>query len=424
MSAPGAPAAAAAPPRLPPPPPPPAARLPPPPPPPKPDALFQDPAQRRRFGRPPDGRRPPAGALQFVAPGSVAAAAEAARASAAAAEAAGATAAAPEPSRTAAAAAAAGALPLLPRVEWWDARLLKEPTAYGGAPGADAFAPSNLNAGAITALVDHPPPLAPAVAPAAPPPAPLRLTAKERKKMRTQRRAEKQAEKRDLVRQGLVAPEGPKVKLSNLARVLGAAAAADPTAVEREVRRQTAERHAAHEDRNLAAALAPAEKRAKKIAKAEAAAAPPPGGALRADLYAITGPALCASNKLKFKVRANADELRLAGFAAAAPARAAILVVGGPAPLKKFARLVTARIDWAAPDGVAGAPEGDDFVPSTCARVWSGALAAPPSGPAFLFAAHPDDATARAVLERRGCASYWDVAATAGGGGGADGGGE
>lgn len=56
-----------------------------------------------------------------------------------------------------------------------------------------------------------------------------------------------------------------QVKISNLHRVLGLESAADPTAIEREVRKQMAERAAAHEDRNLARKLTPAEAREKKM---------------------------------------------------------------------------------------------------------------------------------------------------------------
>lgn len=42
---------------------------------------------------------------------------------------------------------------------------------------------------------------------------------------------------------------------------------ADPTAIEAEVRKQMAERAAAHEDRNLARKLTPAERRDKKLRK-------------------------------------------------------------------------------------------------------------------------------------------------------------
>ena len=46
----------------------------------------------------------------------------------------------------------------------------------------------------------------------------------------------------DLIRQGLLEPPKPKVKLSNMMRVLGSEATADPTAVEAQVRQQMEDR--------------------------------------------------------------------------------------------------------------------------------------------------------------------------------------
>lgn len=47
---------------------------------------------------------------------------------------------------------------------------------------------------------------------------------------------EKEKEKQELQRQGLLEPQKPKMKLSTFYRSLGTEAAADPTAVERQVR--------------------------------------------------------------------------------------------------------------------------------------------------------------------------------------------
>lgn len=66
----------------------------------------------------------------------------------------------------------------------------------------------------------------------------------ERKKIRTQKRMEREKEKQELIRQGLLDPPKPKVKLSNLMRVLGTDAVLDPTAMEQQVRDQMAERQA------------------------------------------------------------------------------------------------------------------------------------------------------------------------------------
>ncbi len=55
---------------------------------------------------------------------------------------------------------------------------------------------------------------------------------------------EREKEKQELIRQGLLDPPKPKVKLSNLMRVLGTEAVLDPSAMEKQVREQMAERHA------------------------------------------------------------------------------------------------------------------------------------------------------------------------------------
>ena len=64
----------------------------------------------------------------------------------------------------------------------------------------------------------------------------------EGKKLRKQRREEREKEKQELIRQGLLEPPPPKIKLSNMMRVLGTQAVADPTALEAQVRTAQAER--------------------------------------------------------------------------------------------------------------------------------------------------------------------------------------
>jgi U4/U6 small nuclear ribonucleoprotein PRP3 len=68
------------------------------------------------------------------------------------------------------------------------------------------------------------------------------LTAKERKKLRRQNRSETLKEEQEKIRLGLMAPPEPKVKISNLMRVLGTEAVQDPTKVEEYVRTQMAKR--------------------------------------------------------------------------------------------------------------------------------------------------------------------------------------
>lgn len=68
------------------------------------------------------------------------------------------------------------------------------------------------------------------------------LTSKERKKLRRQNRAEALKEEQEKIRLGLMPPPEPKVKISNLMRVLGSEAVQDPTKVEEYVRNQMAKR--------------------------------------------------------------------------------------------------------------------------------------------------------------------------------------
>ena len=199
---------------------------------------------------------------------------------------------------------AASFLPALPAAgaaEWWDAAMLADGASYG----ADVLREK------ITLYVEHPVPLAPPAGAEAPAPAPqpLKLTKAEQKKLRTQRRVAREQEKQEMIRQGLLEPPKPKVKISNLMRVLTDTAAADPTAIEKEVRAQMAERAEAHEDRNLARALTPAERKEKKLRKMfeETGGGT---GETHVRVYRIES---LRNPKHKFRVDINAQENRLTG---------------------------------------------------------------------------------------------------------------
>merc|ERR1712063_120216 len=88
----------------------------------------------------------------------------------------------------------------------------------------------------------------------------MHLTPKERKKLRRLKRQERTQEIRDKIKMGILQPPPPKVKMSNLMRVLGDEAVADPTTVERKVRQQVEQRRKEHEQRNEARKL-PVEER-------------------------------------------------------------------------------------------------------------------------------------------------------------------
>jgi U4/U6 small nuclear ribonucleoprotein PRP3 len=198
---------------------------------------------------------------------------------------------------------AASFLPALPAAgaaEWWDAALLSGGKSYG----------AEVLREKITLYVEHPVPLPPPAGAEAPPPPPqpLKLTKAEQKKLRTQRRVAREQEKQEMIRQGLLEPPKPKVKISNLMRVLTDTAAADPTAIEKEVRAQMAERAEAHEDRNLARALTPAERKEKKLRKMFEDSGG--SGETHVRVYRIES---LRNPKHKFRVDINAQENRLTG---------------------------------------------------------------------------------------------------------------
>lgn len=96
---------------------------------------------------------------------------------------------------------------------------------------------------------------------------PVFLTKKERKKLRRQNRREAWKEEQEKIRLGIEPPPEPKLRISNLMRVLGTEAVQDPTKIEAHVRQQMAKRLKAHEDANAARKLTDDQRREKKARK-------------------------------------------------------------------------------------------------------------------------------------------------------------
>ena len=94
----------------------------------------------------------------------------------------------------------------------------------------------------ITNLVEHPVQMKPPTQSDKKVVPTVMLTKKERKKLRRQNRIEALKEEQEKIRLGLLPPPEPKVKISNLMRVLGTEAVQDPTKVEEYVRNQMAKR--------------------------------------------------------------------------------------------------------------------------------------------------------------------------------------
>ncbi|KAI9339263.1 pre-mRNA processing factor 3-domain-containing protein [Pilaira anomala] len=153
-----------------------------------------------------------------------------------------------------------------PAVEWWDAPFLANKT-YEDLNDANEINPDKLDT-LVTMYVHHPVVIKPpSEINAVPIVRSLMMTTKERKKMRRQRRAEALKDKRDKIRLGLLEPDAPKVKISNLMKVLGEEAIQDPTKIEAKVRKEMELRQKMHDKANEQRKLTPEERRAKIMNK-------------------------------------------------------------------------------------------------------------------------------------------------------------
>ncbi|KAL5732284.1 hypothetical protein ACHQM5_004926 [Ranunculus cassubicifolius] len=289
----------------------------------------------------------------------------------------------------------------IPEVEWWDVPLLKS-GKYGELTDGK-IDEANFNWEKITIYVEHPRPIEPPAEPAPPPPQPLKLTKKEQKKMRTQRRLAKEKDRQEMIRQGLIEPPKPKVKMSNLMKVLGSEATQDPTRMEMEVRTAAAEREQAHIDRNISRKLTPGEKREKAERKLFED---------RNNLETIVS--VYKINDLshpqtRFKVDVNAQENKLTGCVVMGENMTVVVVEGGGKAIKRYSHLMTKRIKWA--EVVAEEGEDDmDRPPNKCVLVWQGSVARP-NFHKFLVHECRTEGAARKVFSDAGVVHYWDLAA-------------
>ncbi|RDD37215.1 U4/U6 small nuclear ribonucleoprotein Prp3 [Trichoplax sp. H2] len=217
---------------------------------------------------------------------------------------------------------------LIPDVEWWD--------SYND---VELIESDEVEFRAITKLVEHPPSVKiPGDQPEQIAPK-VYLTKKERKKIRRQKRKDIEAEKQEKVRLGAVAPPEPKVKLSNLMRVLGNEAIQDPTKVEAHVRKQMVQRQRVHEAANAARKLTSEQKREKKIRKLK--------DDMNTGCHVSVYRVYSLNNQSKrYKVDANAQQFLLTGCVVMFKDINIVIVEGGPKSLKKYKRLMLHRIKW------------------------------------------------------------------------------
>lgn len=224
-------------------------------------------------------------------------------------------------------------VPEPPKIEWWDEGLVN-----GGEYG-NLDEPGKLNFEVITGYVQHPVLLEPPQDRNMPAVKPMYLTKKEQAKLRRQRRMEDHKEEQAKIRLGLVPPPPPKVKKSNLMRVLGQEAVKDPTAVEARVNREIAQRQADHEQANEERSLTKEQRAEKLAAQQEADAAK----GVRVCIFRIEN---LSYGKHRYQIDINAKQNALTGITILNPKMNLVIVEGGDHSVKNYKKLMLNRIKW------------------------------------------------------------------------------
>lgn len=309
-----------------------------------------------------------------------------------------------------------------PEIEWWDEGLVAGPdySAIDNPDGIKLETPDSI----ITLYIQHPVALEPPQEKNIPPPKPMFLTAKEQAKTRRQRRMADLKEQQAKIRLGLEPAPPPKVKKSNLMRVLGEEAVKDPTAVEARVNREIAERAQKHLDANAARKLTKEEEHEKLAEKQDKDAAK----GIHASVYKIDS---LANGRHRFKIAKNAEQQALTGICIQHPRFSLVVVEGGSHSIAAYKKLMLQRIDWtenSAPTAAvregnkeaaggladwlrAEDERGDlkDLTANTCTLVWEGEQKAR----AFRkwgSRVCETDAAAKEALSRAKMESFWTLA--------------
>uniref|UniRef100_A0A671RLL2 U4/U6 small nuclear ribonucleoprotein Prp3 n=1 Tax=Sinocyclocheilus anshuiensis TaxID=1608454 RepID=A0A671RLL2_9TELE len=286
----------------------------------------------------------------------------------------------------------------IPHIEWWDSYILPSHIELSAHTNFD-----EVEMHGVTNLVEHPIQMAPPVDTDKPVTLGVYLTKKEQKKLRRQTRREAQKELQEKVRLGLMPPPEPKVRISNLMRVLGTEAVQDPTKVEAHVRAQMAKRQKAHEEANAARKLTAEQRKEKKVKK------------LKEDLSHGVHIAVYRIRNLhnpakKFKVEANANQLYLTGTVVLHRDVNIVVVEGGPKAQKKFKRLMLNRIKWDEPNSKRDDSDDEGSRKNNkCTLVWEGTAKERSYGE-VKFKQCPTESMAREHFKKHGTEHYWDLA--------------
>lgn len=295
-----------------------------------------------------------------------------------------------------------------PEIEWWDEDLLPNKT-YDDLDGGLDFDREDSK---VTIYIQNPIPIPPPTLANPPPAKPVMMTPKEMAKARRIRRAEERKDKQGKVLLGLLPPDPPKIKLSNMMKVLTHEAIQDPTAVERRVRREVDARKTKHETDNEARKLTKEERHARESEKRVV-------DVQRTGLHCCLFRIANLSNKRhQFKVNKTAQQLELTGIVILNPRTNIVVVEGGMAAVKKYKRLMMVRIDWTddARNALIAAgnkeildEEPQDLSSNTCELIWEGELRNRNFKAWVGFREAENDVAARNFLGK-GAENFWRLA--------------
>ncbi|KAM8826281.1 U4/U6 small nuclear ribonucleoprotein Prp3 [Synchiropus picturatus] len=287
----------------------------------------------------------------------------------------------------------------VPNIEWWDSYIL--PTNFEVTPETNL---AEVVLFGVTNLVEHPAQISPPIDHDKPVPLGVYLTKKEQKKLRRQTRREGQKDVQEKVRLGLMPPPEPKVRISNLMRVLGTEAVQDPTKIEAHVRAQMAKRQKAHEEANAARKLTAEQRKEKKVKKLKEDLS----NGVHISVYRIRN---LQNPAKKFKVEANASQLYLTGTVVLHKDVNLVVVEGGPKSQKKFKRLMMHRIKWEEHNSKRDDPNGDDDTRrnNKCWLIWEGTAKDRSFGD-MKFKQCPTESMAREHFKKHRTEHYWDLA--------------
>jgi U4/U6 small nuclear ribonucleoprotein PRP3 len=222
-----------------------------------------------------------------------------------------------------------------PELEWWDEGLI-DGKDYSNIPQSLKI---NTPDSIVTLYIQHPVAIEPPQDKLAPEPKPMYLTPKEQQKLRRQRRMMELKEKQAKIRLGLEPAPPPKIKKSNLMRVLGEEAVKDPTAVEARVNREIAARFEKHMQANEERKLTK-DQRHEKLATQQAKDA---AKGIHVLVFKIGS---LANGQHRYKININATQNGLSGVCIMHPKFNLVIVEGGEHSVNNYKKLMLRRIDW------------------------------------------------------------------------------